>query len=280
MGIRIITDSTTEISMDEAKKLDITVLPLKTLFGDEVYLDGIDITPEEFYAKLAVSEKLPTTSQPSPFEFEETYKQSLEAGDKIIVICIAANLSGTYQSACMARENFDGDIWVIDSGTATIGLQILVRLAISLRDRGKTAEEIVQIIEDKKDSVCLFAVIDTLEYLYKGGRLSRTSTYAGTLLRVKPLVTLQQGVIKIIGKCLGLKKAYEELLRSVKNIGGIDYSKPFSIGYSGDRGHFSRFEQECRPFFGAHIPLVNVVGSVIGTHAGPGAAAIAFFVAQ
>jgi len=277
MGIKIITDSTTEISQEEAKELNITVVPLKTIFGDAEYLDGIDLSPEEFYIKLAQSKELPSTSQPTPLEFEEVYRQTQQSGDQIIVICIAASLSGTWQSACIAQENCGGDIWVIDSGAATIALQILVRRAISLRDSGKTAQEIVRVIEEEKKSVCLFAVIDTLEYLHKGGRLSKTSTFAGTLLKIKPMLTMQQSELKVIGKCRGTEKAYDELFEFVKATGGIDYSKPFGIGYTGDRNRFAQFQQVCTNYFEGNEPIIGNIGSVIGTHAGPGAVAVVFF---
>ncbi|MCL2717674.1 MAG: DegV family protein [Lachnospiraceae bacterium] len=277
MSIKIITDSTTELSPKEAKELDVAVIPLKTLFGEKEYLDGIDFTPEQFYTKLAQSDVLPTTSQPSPAEFEQFYREAQADGSQIIVICLAASISGTYQSANIAKETCGGDIRIIDSGTATVGLQILVRRAIGLRNEGKTADEIVAIIEEEKKSVCVFAAIDTLEYLYKGGRLSRTSAFAGTLLSIKPLISLSQGELKAIGKCKGQSKAYHEIFKLVEAAGGIDYSKPFGIGYTGDRSQFERFEQMCEPYFAGKKPIIGNIGSVIGTHIGPGAAAIVFF---
>lgn len=277
MGIKIVTDSTSEIGQEEAAKQNISVVPLKSVFGEKEYLEGIDLSSEEFYIKLSQSKKLPTTSQPAPYAFEQVFRQSQEAGEQIIVICISSVLSGTYQSACIAQETCGGNIWVVDSGTATLGLQILVRLAMSLRESGKKAEEIVDIIEEAKKSICLFAVVDTLEYLYKGGRLSRTSAFAGTILRVKPMISLLQGEIKVIGKALGSKKAFTELFKFVDGSGGIDYTKPFSIGYTGDRGQFVQFEQICQQYFAGHEPIISSIGSVIGTHAGPGAVAITFY---
>lgn len=277
MSVSIVTDSTSEISQEEAVRLNISVVPLKTVFGEKEYLEGIDLSPEEFYKKLSYSKELPTTSQPAPFDFEQVFRPSLEAGDQIVVICIAGKLSGTYKSACLAKEKCGGDIWVIDSETATMGLQILVRLAMSLRESGKTAGEIVDIIEEEKKHICLFAVVDTLEYLYKGGRLSATSAVAGTILRVKPMISLQQGEIRVIGKTLGLKKAYGEMFSFVKDAGGIDYAKPFAIGYTGDRERFAQFEQVCRQHFAGHEPQVGAIGSVIGAHAGPGAVAVTFY---
>lgn len=277
MGIKIVTDSTTEISQKEAQELNITVVPLKTIFDGKAYLDGIDLSPEEFYAKLAKSKDLPTTSQPSPVEFEQEFKKAQANGDDIITICLAAEMSGTYQSANIAKEICSGNIWIVDSESMTIGVQILVRLAIQLRDLGKTAKDIVTILEEKKKLICLFAAVDTLEYLYKGGRLSGVSAFAGTILNVKPLITVQQGVMTSIGKSRGLKKAYKDVLQLVESVGGIDYTMPFAIGYSGDRERFMDFEMECQQYLEGHEPIVGSIGSVIGTHAGPGAVAIVFF---
>ena len=277
MGIRIITDSTTEFTQEEAKKLNIEIVPLKSLFGNEVYLDGIDLSPAEFYEKLEAADKLPTTSQPAPHEFEQVFREAQANGDQIIAICIASVLSGTWQSACIAKENCGGDIWVIDSEVATITLQILVRLAISLRDSGKTAEEIVSIIEKEKKTLCLLAAIDTLEYLNKGGRLSKAQTIMGGMLNIKPIVTLDEGHIKVMGKCRGIKNAYKKIFDYVNDVGGIDYSKPFAIGYTGNRDRFNDFEEVCKNHLGKHKPIIGSIGSVVGTHAGPGAVAITFF---
>ncbi|MCL2254048.1 MAG: DegV family protein [Lachnospiraceae bacterium] len=275
MSIRIITDSTSELSQKEAKDLNISVVPLKTIFGEKEYLDGIDITPQEFYAKLSQAKELPTTSQPSPAEYEKLFREAQDRGEQIITICIAERLSGTYQSANIAKGICGGDITVIDSGNATIGLQILVRLAIKLRDEGKTAAEITKIVEEKKKAICLYAAIDTLEFLHKGGRLSRTSAIAGTLLSVKPILSLFQSELNVVGKCKGQTKAYTEVFQLVKTA-GIDGSMPFAIGYTGERNNFERFQQICQENLGEN-PLESEIGSVIGTHAGPGAVAIAFF---
>ena len=277
MGIKIVTDSSAEISQEEAKKLGITVVPLKCIFGGIEYLDGIDLSPEDFYIKLAESKDLPTTSQPSPLEFEQAFREAQEAGDQVIAICIAESMSGTCQSARIASEICGGDIRVIDSGATTIGVQIFVRRAVQLVESGKTAEEIVNILEEEKKSICLFAVIDTLEYLHKGGRLSKASAFAGTMLNLKPIVSVIHGELKVAGKCRGLKKAYKEIFNFVESVGGIDFSKTFAIGYTGDRNRFDEFAQVCEQYFDGNKPITGSIGSVIGTHAGPGAVAVVFF---
>ncbi|MCL2679663.1 MAG: DegV family protein [Dehalococcoidia bacterium] len=277
MGIKIVTDSTTEITQAEAKKLGVIVVPLKSLFADIEYLDGIDLTPEEFYKKLAASKNLPTTSQPSPYDFEKAFKEAQECGNQVIAICLSDKISGTCQSARIAKEVCGGDIWIIDSETTTIAMQILVKHALYLVAAGKTAQEIVDIIEEEKKSVCLYAALDTLEYLVKGGRLSRTSAIAGSVLNLKPIVSIVNGSVTAISKCMGIKKAYKEIFKLVDSSGGIDFSRPFAIGYTGDRGRFSDFEAVCKGQFKGNEPIIGNIGAVVGTHAGPGAVAVAYF---
>jgi len=278
MSVRIITDSTTEISQEEAGQLNISVVPLRSIFGETEYLDGIDLTPEQFYTMLEESDELPTTSQPTPHDFEKPIREAMEAGQECVIITIAENLSGTYQSANIAKEKCGNEgVWVVDSESATLSQRLLVERAMQLRDEGKSAKEIADVLEEEKKSVRLLAAIDTLEYLYKGGRLSRTSAFAGTLMKVKPIVSLDQGEIKAVGKSRGTTKSHEDLLALVEKEGGIDFSKPFAIGYTGDREKFDRFEAMCREQYAGHEPIVGCIGSVIGTHAGPGAVAIFFF---
>lgn len=276
MGIRIVTDSTSDISTEEAAKLSISIVPLKTVFEDGVYRDGIDLTPEEFYAKQAAAKKLPTTTQPSPAEFEDVFHQALEKGDAVIAILISSVLSGTVQSALIAKQNCGGDIAVIDSETTTIGLRIIVALAISMRENGFTAAEIVRAIESEKKKVDLYAVVDTLEFLKKGGRLSKTAAFAGTILDVKPLIGLKEGLLEVRSKVRGLKNAKREVLR-LAQADGIDHRLPYCIGYTGNREGFEDFKQLAGESIKESQPLVSTIGSVIGTHVGPGAVAIAYF---
>lgn len=278
MGIRIVTDSTADITTDEAGRLGISVVALKTVFDDGVYRDGIDLTPEDFYRKQAASKNLPTTTQPTPHDFEELFRQALSQGEQVVAILISGVLSGTVQSALIAKQNCgDGDISVIDSGTTTIGLRILVDLAIQMRDRGAAAADIVETVEREKNRVSLYAVVDTLEYLKKGGRLSRTAALAGTLLDVKPLIALREGVLGVKSKVRGLRNAQKEVLK-IASAEGIDMDRPVCIGYTGDRNGFEPFRLLAEEALGGKRPLVSTIGSVIGTHVGPGAAAIAYFV--
>ena len=281
MAIRIIVDSSVEINSAEAKELGVEVIPLKSIFGDTEYLDGIDMTSEEFYEKLAASEELPTTSQPTPGEFEQLYRPMLDAGDDIVVITLSSKMSGTWQSAHIARESLNADdaarVRLVDSETVTLGMRVAVQRALDLREEGKTAAEIAETLEAEKRSIRLYAVVDTLEYLHKGGRLSATSAAVGTLLKVKPMIAVEDGETKNIGKVRGMKKGYEEVFNLVDKTNGIDFTRPIAIAYTGDRERFTEFQEIATEHLQGHDPLIVSIGSVIGTHVGPGAVAIAYF---
>jgi len=285
MPVRIITDSTSEISQVEAAALDLDVVPIKSVFADREYREGIDMMAEDFYPMLEAADILPTTSQPSPGSFEKVFREALEAGDDIVVATISSKLSGTWQSACIAKEalvaagvDAAANIHVIDSENTTIGLNILMKRAIAMRDEGKSAAEIAQMLEEIKAKIRLYAVVDTLEYLHRGGRLSAAAKTAGTLLKVKPLIAVDGGEIKVVGKSRGLKKAYDEIIALVEKSGGIDYEQPVGLGYTGDEERLDQFEEVCKDYFVGELPPKVAIGCAIGTHVGPGAVAIAFFV--
>lgn len=172
MSVKIICDSTCDMSVQEAEKQGVTLVPLKTLIDGVEYLDGITITGEEFYEKLEKCKKLPTTSQVAPAEFEEQFRKYIEAGDEIVVITMSGRLSGTAQSAHIAASEFEGRVYVVDSENATLSERILLEYAIKLRDQGFSAKNMAEELERAKKKICLIARVDTLEYLMRGGRLS------------------------------------------------------------------------------------------------------------
>ncbi len=277
MAVRIITDSTCDLSKHQLADYDITTVPLKVIFGEKEYLDGIDLSTDTFYAMLVSSEHLPTTSQPSPKAFEDVFKPIIENGDDIVVIVISEKLSGTYQSASIAAQKCGGNIYVVDSQFTTIGLRVLLNRATQLRDRGCSAKEIFEKLEKDKKKIRLHAALDTLEYLKKGGRLSKTVAFAGTLLGIKPVIGVTDGVITVDGKARGQQKSYEAIWELVEKNGGIDYSRPFSLGYTGSKDDFKNFEKFSQGMLSGNKPMVSTIGAVIGTHVGPGAVAIAYF---
>ena len=277
--VKIITDSTADFTREEAAGLGIDIVHLRTRFGDEEYIDGVDITPHQFYEKLVESDVLPTTSQPSPAEFEAAFASALEEAGEVVAITISSALSGTYQSAVIAAEAFGDRVRVVDSLSASIGEQVIVRRAAQLAAEGLSAAELAGRIEAERGDVCVLALLDTLEYLKRGGRISAAAAFAGGVLAIKPVITLRDGAVVMAGKARGSKNG-GNLLNQFAEKRGIDFSRPYLLGYTGlsdallmkyaaDSGELWRAYAEELP--------VTAIGSVIGTHGGPGAIAVAFF---
>ena len=276
---RIITDSTADFTRQEASALGLDIVPLRIRFGAEEYIDGVDITPHQFYEKLVESDVLPTTSQPSPAEFEAAFASALEEAGEVVAITISSALSGTYQSAVIAAEAFGDRVRVVDSLSASIGEQVIVRRAVQLAAEGLSAAELAGRIEAERGDVCVLALLDTLEYLKRGGRISAAAAFAGGVLAIKPVITLRDGAVVMAGKARGSKNG-GNLLNQFAEKRGIDFSRPYLLGYTGlsdallmkyaaDSGELWRAYAEELP--------VTAIGSVIGTHGGPGAIAVAFF---
>ncbi len=277
MAIRIITDSTSDIRKNEADKMDISVIPLKVLFGDKEYKEGIDITMEGFYQKLVESDKLPTTSQPSPDDFLDHFIKAKEAGDSVIVILIAGNLSGTLQSATIAKEMAEySKIYVVDSRNTITGLRLLVEHAVKLRDQGTDVEKIVASLNELKEKIVLLAMVDTLEYLHKGGRLSKSSAILGSLLKFKPIITLKDGVIGVVGKARGVNKAIAKMLETMDEMGVIDTDYPVNFGYTAEDSASLLLIEKVVEKYGDFETALYPVGCVVGTHVGPGACVITY----
>lgn len=276
MGIRIITDSPSDISINEGADLNIIIVPLKIHFDDKSYTEGVDLSVDEFYQKLTTSENLPTTSTPSPEDYLFHYEEAKNAGDDVIVITLAFALSGTYQCAHLAKDMSNySRVYIIDSEQATISQMLLVKYAVKLRDEGKTAEEIVDLIEVIKDKVVILAMVDTLEYLHKGGRLSKSLAIAGNILKLKPIITLNKGAVSLIGKARGFKGSVKTILKLLDEY-DLDSSGPVIYGYTGDSRQCELFKEEADEKFKLNDTNYYPIGSVIGSHAGPGAFGIAF----
>ena len=271
MAIRIMTDSTSDISREQADDMGISIVPLKVIFGSEEYKEGIDITIEDFYEKLLSVEHLPTTSQPAPDDFLGYFTEAKEAGDSVIVMVIASKLSGTYQSAMIAKEIVDYDkIYIIDSKTTTTSLRLLVDQAVRLRDEGNQAEEIVDKLMDIKERIVLIAMVDTLEYLHKGGRLSKSTAILGTLLRFKPVLTLKDGEIIALGKERGIRKGIGRMIEAIEEFGEVDFDYPLHLGYTLQDDKCKLLYDKLKEKYGTDKMTMFPVGCVIGTHVGPG----------
>ena len=277
MNTRIIVDSTADL-MPEFKSRVHTV-PLTVHFGDEEYIDGVTIDHKTFYEKLIESDVLPTTSQATPDAFMQEFDKAKEAGESAVVITLASKFSGTYQSAVIAAAEYD-NIYVVDSESAAMGSGILVELAFRLLDEGMSAKEIAQTLEAEKKKIVIVALVDTLEYLKKGGRVSKTVAFAGTVLNIKPVLSVIGGEISMLGKARGSKMGNNLLVQEIDKAGGIDFSKPVLLGYSGiSDALLLKYIEDSRHIWEGKLDEIRytTVGSVIGTHAGPGAVVVAFF---
>ena len=278
MSVRIIVDSTTDLT--PALKARLTAVPLTVHFGDEEYIDGITIDHKTFYEKLIESDVLPTTSQATPDAFGRVFEEIVSAGDTAVVLTISSVLSGTCQSAVIAAADYPGRIFVVDSRTASIGAGILAELALQLADSGLSAGEIAAQLEEAREKVCVVAMLDTLEYLKKGGRISKTVAFAGSLLAIKPVVALKQGEIVLLGKARGSRQGNNLLVQEIGNAGGVDFSRPVLLGYTGLSDLLlQKYMEDSRELWADRTESLRFtpIGSVIGTHAGPGAVAAAFF---
>ena len=283
MAVQLMSDSACDLMQREAQALGVTVLPLKTRIDGVEYLDGVTITPAEFYDKLEHCRELPTTSQLSPAEFEDAFRAAAESGDEVVVITLAGRLSGTAQSAAIAAAQFPGQVFVVDSGSVTIGQQILLRYAVRLRAQGHTAVQIAQELERVKPRVCLLARMDTLEYLVRGGRLPKAAGFAGTLLNIKPVISVEGGEVKVVGKARGSRQKDNMLTDFIGKKGGVDFGMPVMLAYSGtDDALLKGYIDNSRTLWQDHLAdlPVTMIGSTISTHAGPGAIAVAFFAKQ
>lgn len=276
MKIRIITDSTSNISQEEAKKMGIDVVPLNIFFDEGIYKDGIDLMPEEFYEKLLQSKNLPKTSQPSPSEFIKIYEDAKSENEIVIAILISSKLSGTYHFALSAKEMAGNEnVYVIDSLTTIMGLRILVEEALELRNNGASVSEIVNHIETTKEKIRIFGVVDTLEYLHKGGRLSKTSAIIGNFLHVKPIIGLDEGEISLAGKARGTNRAIKEVLLYLKKH-PVNLNRRVYFGYTGEKTKMEKLINEVSDIYSIAEPKDQLVGGVIGTHTGPNICVITY----
>ena len=262
--IRIVTDSSAEFEPSELVKLGVECVPLILNFGTETFLDG-EITDEAFYERLEKAEELPKTAQPSPEVFEALFSSAKEKGEEVVAVLIGSGLSGTTQSARIGMEmaQFSGGA---TNHNSTVR-ELLVLEAVKMRAAGASAQEIFEALEALKKKICLFAVVDTLEYLRKGGRLSRTSSVIGTLLNIKPIVTIA-GKVQVIGKALGLRKALGAVAAKVKE-NPVDPSYPVVYGYTKTEKNILLLMDALKDVIDPAGARTQSVGAVVGTHAGP-----------
>lgn len=277
MKTRIIVDSTSDLM--PAIKEQVHVVPLTVHFGQEEYIDGVTINHKTFYEKLIETNVHPSTSQATPATFEKEYEKVRNAEEAAVVITLTSKFSGTYQSAMIAAQDYD-NIYVVDSGSVAIGGGILVEYALRLLNEGMEAKEIAEKLEDVKSRILIVALVDTLEYLKKGGRISKTVAFAATMLNIKPVLSVADGEINILGKARGSKMGNNLLVQEIEKAGGVDFSMPVLLGYTGlSEAMLLKYIEDSKHLWEGGLDEVRYtsIGSVIGTHVGPGAVAVAFF---
>lgn len=278
MGIQIVIDSTTDLPAQAAEQ--VKIVPLTIHFGEQQYVSGVDIDARSFYEKLVESDVLPTTSQPTPAAFADAFQAAVEAGDEVVCITISSKLSGTFQSASIAAMDFPGKVFVVDSRTVTLGCGILTQYALDLAKQDISARELAERVEKKREKVRLLALLDTLEYLKKGGRISATVAFAGGLLNIKPVICVAEGEVKLLGKARGFRQGSNLLVQQIEKAGGVDFDLPVLLGYTGlSDAMLKKYMEDSAQLWQGRVDSlpVSIVGSVVGTHAGPGAVAVAFF---
>lgn len=275
MPLKIITDSTSDITLTRGKELGIEILPLKVRFDGVEYADGVDITHAQFYAKMRSSKDLPVTSQVNPAEFVAAFEQA--NGEDILVITLASQISGTYQSACIAKEQLEREnIYIVDSGSAAIGEASLVLAAVEMRNNGHSAQEIRDRLEEIKGKITLMLAIDNLTYLQKGGRLSTAGAMLGGLLSIKPVVEVKRGELGVISKARGFKNALSWIVEEAKRR-GVDGQFPIAFAHSDSEALCLEFAKAATEQLKGSDQFQQQIGVVLGTHTGPGCVALMFY---
>jgi len=280
MAVQIIIDSGADIIPAQAEKLGLIHIPLRVLFGTEEYEDSVTLSHQEFYERLIECDTLPTTCQIPPSSFEDIYEAVRLHGDTAVVVTLSGKLSGTYQSAVIAAEEHEGRVHVVDSENVSLGQRLLVLRAVELRSQGLSAAEIAACLEKEKKNIKVLALLDTLEYLKKGGRISKTTAFAGSMLNIKPVITLNNGEVSMVGKARGSKQGNNLLRELISDCGGINFNLPYCLAYSGlSDTLLQKYIADSEDLWQDNTDTLPIatVGCVIGAHAGPGAIAVAFF---
>lgn len=279
MGVKIVTDSGSDISQDRANKLGIRVIPLTMRFGNEEFLDGVTMSPKEFYERMAKEKELPKTSQIPPYRYKEVFEEEIKDGSDVLYICISSGVSGTIQSATMAAQELNNKVKIIDSKHFCISEGLLAIYAKRLADEGLDIDTIYNKVEEAKSKVRIIAVFDTLENLKKGGRISSTEAFVGEMLSIKPYLTITDGSVNVLGKVRGMKKGYQAMREYIENEGGINLDMPFGCAYSGDDdSNIMNFISANKDLYSDSDIDISYVGATVGTYAGAGAIATAYFV--
>ena len=278
--VLIVTDSTADIPQTMQEELGLTVVPLKVHFGEETFEDGVDLTPDEFYKKLEEADRIPTTSQPTPHQFETEYRRLADENPEsdIISIHLSSKLSGTYQSAYIASQTLGEDVpvTVIDSKRASYAIGLIVVEVAVLAKQGATKEEVVARIDELLNEVTVFFMVDTLEYLEKNGRIGKASAVLGSLLKIKPILSLtEEGEVYPFEKVRGNKKAVNRILEEFNERFGQDLVH-VGISHAKAPEEAQKLMEKIKAQFNVKESVITNIGPVIGTHVGPGTISVSF----
>ena len=280
--VRIITDGTSDLSVQRGLDLNVHVMPMRVFFGQDSFVDGVDITREEFFARLTSGDVLPTTSQLNPEDFLEVFQKYVDQGDEIVGIFLSTELSGTCQSACIARDMVEGgEIHIVDSRTVTFALALLVEEAARMRDQGLSAAQIAAEVEKLAQRTRLLAIVDTLTYLKKGGRISAATAAVGGLLGIKPIVGVDsRGTVEALGKARSMASGLEWIARQIGQA-PADPAHPVAYGHSNAPERVPLCMEALKEVLPQDLsPVVGSIGAVIGTHVGPGAVGVAYIASE
>lgn len=274
MAVKIITDSTSDIPESIVSDLDIEVVPLNIHIGQDNFKHGVDIGTDEFYTKLLTDSELPKTSQPSPGEFLEVYRKCLDDSDAIVSIHVTSKLSGTYNSAIQARSELTTNkkIEIIDSATVSMALGLIVIRAATIAKDGGSLEEVLKEIEDCCNNTEVLVVLDTLEYLEKGGRIGKASALIGSILSLKPILTVEDGIVGTFGKARTFTKAMNTLEEAIKGFAPVS---DVSVFYSTDKSIADDMADRMSGIVEPDKLVISRIGPTVGTYAGPKAIAVA-----
>lgn len=278
MAVKFVIDSASDLLPQEAQAQGVCVLPMTVTILGQTYQDGVTLSHEAFFEKLAQSKEFPATSQIGPAAFGDCFARLTADGSELVVITISSQFSGTYQSACIAAEEWEGKVFVVDSLSLSLGERVLLERGLELASQGLSAKEIAAKLDQEKNKIHVIAMMDTLEYLKKGGRISPTVAFAGSLLGIKPAVQVIDGKVVLAGTARGAAKCHALVKSLIESHGGINYDRPVALVYSAtDAGLRSFLEKNPELFPAGKEAPIHSLGCAVGAHIGPGAYGVAFF---
>jgi DegV family protein with EDD domain len=275
--IALISDSTCDIPQKLINQYDIIILPQIVIWGEETLRDRVDITPEEFYRRLETDDQLPSTTQPSPGDFQDIYQHAIDQGaEEIVILTVSSAMSGTYELAKQVGDQMEVPVHVIDSKGPTMSLGWQVLAAARTREQGGTVDEIIAAAEQVRESLVQIVLLDSLKFLQRGGRIGNATRLIGSVLRIKPLVEIdhQEGVVEEAGKARTRKRAIEQMInRFFEQIGSIE-KLHIAVLHGDALEEAKTITERIREEYNPVELLINITGPVLGVNTGPGALAL------